>query len=265
MDPIVLAVYPGNPKRCIDLYLSDKELTYVPDLGRFSNLERLWLNSNKITDLVGLSDNITLRELYANSNIITDIVLPKHLEVLSIRNNRLRNLDLLLTKLKTLTSLKRLDLRGNPAEKERMFRRRVLEVLPQLELLNGLLVDRYDRVITSEPANPDANKTLTTTKKKTRKPKRKVRQASITERDLAKEALEISERRRREREEKLTVKVAPVKKNDTDFVTIPQHLDFLSQRNDTLLNRKEEEAPTQTKDFYVFSNTFNHSIHKFSN
>ena len=69
-----------------------------------------------------------------------DIML-KYLEILYLNNNKLRNLDKNLEILKTFTSLKNLNLFGNPIAEEPEYRSRVIYAIPNLEIL-----DRHSKI-----------------------------------------------------------------------------------------------------------------------
>ncbi|XP_069769886.1 leucine-rich repeat-containing protein 72 isoform X4 [Narcine bancroftii] len=57
----------------IELYLAKEELTEVPDLSRFKQLNYLWLNHNKIKKINSLKMNYCLKELYLQNNMLTDL------------------------------------------------------------------------------------------------------------------------------------------------------------------------------------------------
>jgi hypothetical protein len=49
---------------CTELYLGGQQLEQLAGFGPLANLERLWLNDNKLCAITGLNDNVRLKELY---------------------------------------------------------------------------------------------------------------------------------------------------------------------------------------------------------
>jgi Leucine-rich repeat (LRR) protein len=87
----------------IELNLSNNDLTTIPDsIKNLTNLEILYLTSNKITKIENLPPNII--ELYLENNEITKIEnLPVDLERLNLASNKITKIENL--KLKYLSEL----------------------------------------------------------------------------------------------------------------------------------------------------------------
>jgi hypothetical protein len=49
---------------CTELYLGGEQLEELSGFGPLVNLERLWLNDNKLRAITGLEANVRLKELY---------------------------------------------------------------------------------------------------------------------------------------------------------------------------------------------------------
>ncbi len=79
------------PDDIITINVSGKNLTYLPDLSRFKNLEKLYCGFNKLTSLPKLNKN--LRELYCGFNKLTSLSeLNENLKILDCTINKLMSL-----------------------------------------------------------------------------------------------------------------------------------------------------------------------------
>ena len=89
------------PDNIIELDLSDKNLTELPNLIRFYKLTKLNISMNKLKELTNLPS--ILKELNCSSNKITNISsLPTTLEIFNCQFNRLEELPTLHMMLKVL-------------------------------------------------------------------------------------------------------------------------------------------------------------------
>ena len=70
------------------------------------------------------------------STLVGSLVNLRYLEILYLNNNKLRNLDKNLEVLRIFTSLKNLNLFGNPIAEEPEYRSRVIYTLPSLEIFD---------------------------------------------------------------------------------------------------------------------------------
>ena len=79
------------PLTCKMINMSSKNLTELPNLSRFKNLEILICDNNNITSLPKLNKN--LKMLICNNNQLSSLPrLPKNLEMLMCNNNNLSSL-----------------------------------------------------------------------------------------------------------------------------------------------------------------------------
>ena len=75
-----------------EINLSNKELTVLPDLSRFTNLKKLDCSFNKIKKINNLPEG--LENLYCENNQIKELNnFPKGLKVLVCHNNKIKKLD----------------------------------------------------------------------------------------------------------------------------------------------------------------------------
>ena len=83
----------------IRIELSNRGLTDIYGIEKYTQLKWLKLDSNNISDITPLSKLLHLRFLRINSNDITDISCLKNLniEVLGIGYNKIQNIDIILS------------------------------------------------------------------------------------------------------------------------------------------------------------------------
>lgn len=108
------------------LIVSSNSISDLTGIEDFTNLDRLFINSNTISTL-DLSNNVNLTELYANSNTISSINLSNNTELtdLYIENNNLSSIDI-----SNNVKLEVLQLEGN--------------TLSSIDLSNNVLVKELD-------------------------------------------------------------------------------------------------------------------------
>ncbi|XP_078701634.1 leucine-rich repeat-containing protein 72-like isoform X2 [Branchiostoma floridae x Branchiostoma belcheri] len=131
------------------LYLSDRNLKEVCDLGRFKILRYLWLNGNKLRRIDCILNNFRLSELYLENNELIDISgALGHLtclQVLMLHNNQLTKLEEVVRELRPMQALRVLNLFNNPLAQENEYRSYVIHHLPSVELLDRQEVLQSER------------------------------------------------------------------------------------------------------------------------
>ena len=154
-DCIPLGVHEGYKKLLAELYCGGLGVDKLDreSLGRFKTLEVLWLNDNKLSKVKGLEDNFRLKHLYLHNNRIASLVNSscclkelKHLETLQLSGNMLQDLQATLKVLVKLTSLRQLNMQGNPLTNEQSYREWVIYTLPWLEVLDNFGVTQFEKV-----------------------------------------------------------------------------------------------------------------------
>eukprot|EP00995_Heteronema_vittatum_P000139 NODE_1019_length_1094_cov_175.200957_g708_i0.p1 GENE.NODE_1019_length_1094_cov_175.200957_g708_i0~~NODE_1019_length_1094_cov_175.200957_g708_i0.p1 ORF type:complete len:322 (+),score=86.89 NODE_1019_length_1094_cov_175.200957_g708_i0:59-1024(+) len=125
--------------------LSNSKIGSVRDLGtRLSGLRILWLNRCGLADLDGLSAMPLLAELFCAFNNIADlspVAYLEQLEVLDLEANQIGDLDEL-SNLSTCPKLSTLTLDGNPVSQADDYQDHILEMLPALQYLDDMPVER---------------------------------------------------------------------------------------------------------------------------
>jgi hypothetical protein len=171
----------------------------------FENLEALWLTENRLTEIKGLDANFRIKILCCGKNRITtlegsSISKMKFLETLYLNNNKLKNLDLVLSNLKNFSFLKNLNLFGNPVAEEPEYRPRVIYVIKSLEIFDRHKVTDMEKM-KCEQIVKEYNDPLS--KKKVKRPKRlKVYEKfSTIEKELFEEVDNIIKKRELDEEE----------------------------------------------------------------
>lgn len=134
-----------NAKETTEVYMGRRGIEKLINFDHFMNLEVIWLNDNKLTKLEGLESNFRLKELYLHNNMIKSIdgCLPKltHLRTVTLYNNSLSDLDVVLGHLKPLVYLNHLEMFDNPLSSEQHYRKRIVASLRYLTLL-----DRHSKI-----------------------------------------------------------------------------------------------------------------------
>jgi hypothetical protein len=147
-------------KDCTELYLANQGIEKLADFEKFTNLEVLWLNGNKLERVEDLDDNIRLRKLYIQNNKVhtlkgsfggktaTGEELPskfKFLEALHASNNLIHGLHATLDILSKLRLITELDLFGNPLAEETDYRLHVIRRIPSLQVFDRHVVTAEER------------------------------------------------------------------------------------------------------------------------
>ena len=117
------------------LKLTDKQLTYVKGLEKFTQLDHLFLGKNQLTDVKGLEKLTQLKTLNLVGNQLTDVKgLEKltKLKILHLNRNQLTDVK----GLEKLTQLKELSLRDNPALTKAKIDE-LQKALPNCEILSN--------------------------------------------------------------------------------------------------------------------------------
>eukprot|EP00930_Biecheleria_cincta_P034081 TRINITY_DN23587_c0_g1_i1.p1 TRINITY_DN23587_c0_g1~~TRINITY_DN23587_c0_g1_i1.p1 ORF type:complete len:591 (-),score=101.49 TRINITY_DN23587_c0_g1_i1:319-2091(-) len=167
LDLKVDAVGAGQRVECLgemlpnlrQLRLSQSHICTVRDLGTsLQNLRVLWLCRCSLQELSGICVLPVLEELYVSFNDITDLsplVTHDTLQVLDLEGNLVEDFAEVRS-LEGVTTLRELNLSLNPVSKqEGVSREMILEVLPQLQVLDDLPRNRAqlvesDLVVTAE-------------------------------------------------------------------------------------------------------------------
>ncbi len=168
-DPMTLVL--GDPRDTLELHMAHLNISHIhPNIRKCCNIEVLWLNHNSLQSLDQLVQVPEFHQriarpvdqklanygctrikcLYAHNNKITSLEQSSikylaFLEVLSLHDNELKDLQTLLQQMKHLQCLKELDLFNNPVAKEVNYRLRVIATFPSLELLDHHVVSTEER------------------------------------------------------------------------------------------------------------------------
>ena len=191
-------------KECIEIVLSKRHITKLIKFNDFENLEALWLTNNNLTEIKGLETNFRIKILYLGYNRITSLEgsslsVMKFLDTLYLNNNKLKNLDKVITYLSQFKFLKNLNLFGNPVAEEPEYRPRVIDSLKSLELFDRHMISTIER-IKAEKIVKEFNDPLS--KKHVKRPKKlKVYENfSSIEKSLFNEANQILNKRKKNEE-----------------------------------------------------------------
>eukprot|EP01028_Stygiella_incarcerata_P001661 TRINITY_DN1299_c1_g1_i1.p1 TRINITY_DN1299_c1_g1~~TRINITY_DN1299_c1_g1_i1.p1 ORF type:complete len:469 (+),score=134.18 TRINITY_DN1299_c1_g1_i1:149-1555(+) len=150
-----------------ELDLSGQGLTSIPSsVASYIHLEVLRISRNaigRIENLISdpLSYSVTeklpasrrgcvgLRRLYAEDNAIHTLEGSlkhlKHLEVLVLSGNRIKDMETCVQRLRHLNGLRELDLSGNPVAQEAGYRLRMIHVFPKLDVFDKHVVTDRER------------------------------------------------------------------------------------------------------------------------
>ena len=189
-------------KECIEIVLSKRHITKLINFNDFENLEALWLTNNSLTEIKGLETNFRIKILCLSFNRISSLEnsslgVMKFLETLYLNNNKLKNLDRVITYLSQFKFLKSLNLFGNPVAEEPEYRPRVIDTLKSLEIFDRHMVTTIEK-IKAEKIVKEYNDPLS--KKHVKRPKRlKVYENySLIEKNLFNEANQILNKRKKD-------------------------------------------------------------------
>ena len=189
-------------KECIEIVLSKRHITKLINFKDFENLEALWLTNNNLTAIKGLETNFRIKILCLGFNRISSLEgsslsVMKFLETLYLNNNKLKNLDKVITYLSQFKFLKSLNLFGNPVAEEPEYRPRVIDTIKSLEIFDRHMVTKMEK-IKAEKIVKEYNDPLS--KKHIKRPKRvKVYENySLIEKNLFNEANQILNKRKKD-------------------------------------------------------------------
>jgi len=146
-----------RPSDVVELYLGNSKLEHIKSLARFKNLQRLWLNSNKLRNLMlkdnsysFLKTNYQIVELHLQNNEINTIsgaLSQLHcLKILMLQSNQLADLYEVLTELKQIDTLERINLFGNPISFDDNYRSLTVFSLPCVKVLDRETVTKNERL-----------------------------------------------------------------------------------------------------------------------
>ena len=130
------------------LSLSHNRLTSIESLTPLAALEVLNVNFNQLPSLELLAKCTKLQKIYASNNIIRHVdgcASLKELRTLCLFANHIEHCELTLDALSRCSSLKELDLDGNPLAREEGYRHHALNRMPRLEALDGDTIQTLDR------------------------------------------------------------------------------------------------------------------------
>jgi len=130
-----------------ELYFGASNLTTMKSLAQYTNLQKLWLNSNQLRTLKMINQdysfirfNYRITELHLQSNeliTITGTLSHLHcLQVLMLHNNQLSDLRATVNELTSIDTLKRLNFFGNPMALDEGYRSLVIYSLPSVKVLD---------------------------------------------------------------------------------------------------------------------------------
>lgn len=132
-----------------ELYLGKRGIEILHGFDIFPNLERLWLNDNKLAGIDNLDTNFRIKRLYASNNRIStlrgSLIVFKHLEELDISSNAIANLERVIDTLQHFPLLQKLWLHHNPVAQEVDYRLRIIAKIPSLEMLDNLIISSVER------------------------------------------------------------------------------------------------------------------------
>lgn len=156
----------NNGSRDVDieeLYLTKCDLKEVPDMARFKNLRRLYLNKNKMFHIGnGLRYCYILTELYLQNNMLTEINgCLQHmtcLRILMLHANQLTVITDVMHEMRHMMDLKVLNLFLNPLSQEFNYRDYVIQCIPSLELFDRKAVTLAERDKVAKKYNVERQK-----------------------------------------------------------------------------------------------------------
>ena len=89
------------PENTVTINVSNKNLTYIPPLNRFTNLKKLYCSNNQLTQLPQLNSSLEILNC-SNNQLIQLPELNSYLEILNCSNNQLTQLPELNSSLQDL-------------------------------------------------------------------------------------------------------------------------------------------------------------------
>jgi len=153
----------------VELYLGGCKLKDVKSLARFTNLQRLWLNSNNLRTLKikqksfsCIRSNYRITELHLQKNeliSITGTISHLHnLQVLMLHNNQLSDIKGSVKELSSIFTLKRLNFFGNPLALDENYRSFIIYSLPSVSVLDRRNVSIEEHIAAGEFFKPSKTK-----------------------------------------------------------------------------------------------------------
>jgi len=153
----------------VELYLGGCKLKDVKSLARFTNLQRLWLNSNNLRTLKikqkcfsCIRSNYRITELHLQKNeliSITGTISHLHnLQVLMLHNNQLNDIKGSVKEISSIFTLKRLNFFGNPLALDENYRSFIIYSLPSVSVLDRRNISTEERIAAEEFFKPSKTK-----------------------------------------------------------------------------------------------------------
>lgn len=165
----------------------------------------------------------------------------KFLEVLFVDNNKLKNLDKVITFLKNFSFLKNLNLFGNPIAEEPEYRSRVIDALKSLETLDRHKITKIER-IKSEKIVKEYNDPLSKPHVKRVKQLKVYEKFSVTEKELFQEAKAIDKREVLKQIEKEKIQKEVIEREKYPDGYIPYN-NIMSKNMEVYYNKKVALCP----------------------
>ncbi|XP_046852740.1 leucine-rich repeat-containing protein 72-like [Xenia sp. Carnegie-2017] len=138
-----------NQNVVVELYFGLRGLQQIDSLGKFKNLQRLWLNQNKLRKVDCLHDNFRLTELYLQHNLLVSITgCLRHLtelQVLMLQGNQLKYLTEVIQEFVRMHRLRVLNLFGNPLAQDYCYRNYVINGIRSLHCLDRREILKKER------------------------------------------------------------------------------------------------------------------------
>ena len=140
-----------RPNDITELHFGERKLERIGSFGKFKNLQRLWLNGNKLRRINCLHDNFRLTELYLQDNLIVDVTGSiRHLtelQLLMLQGNQLKHLTDVIHELGRMQRLQVLNLFGNPLAQDYDYRNYVIHNIKSLQRLDRREILKKERDI----------------------------------------------------------------------------------------------------------------------
>ncbi|KAK2963433.1 hypothetical protein BLNAU_1475 [Blattamonas nauphoetae] len=131
-----------------EVFLSRRDLTHIP-INIPQDTVVLYLNHNHITEITNINHLYRLKELHISENQIsslgTSLSRFRNLEILSLSDNNLDDLEAVAKSLQPLRNLQRLDLSKNRICDDEAYRHSILSAVPTLTCLDNHLIPDAER------------------------------------------------------------------------------------------------------------------------
>eukprot|EP01135_Chromosphaera_perkinsii_P010731 Nk52_evm10s2209 gene=Nk52_evmTU10s2209 len=131
------------------LNLGKLKLREIHSFKEFGSLEELWLNDNRLRSVEGLKNSMSLKRLFLQHNRLISLngalKKVKHLETLLLQDNQFRDLESVVHDIRHMSSLKVLNLFGNPIEEDSRYRLFVIYNMPSLRIFDRREVTAAER------------------------------------------------------------------------------------------------------------------------